>query len=107
MWKGLLLLVVLAGAGYLVYHVLAKGPPEERACERMAELCPGADGMVDECEKTLRDLDKAVGGKAAEKAAECTAESESCAEAMGCVGGSFMNTGAKEFLKGLERSLSK
>jgi len=112
--KGIFVLALLGGAGYIAYHFVFGGKAE-RACKRVAALC-GSKGLskraLKKCERVFSKLEnfskleKAGGKQNVERAEACIAKSESCASAMGCVVGAALGT-AGDFLEGVRKSLKK
>ena len=97
--------LVIAAVGYLIYR-WTRPSPEQKACEKVVDLCGGGKDGIAECLDTARTLKKAVGEKAVRQFNECNAESRTCADAVGCATGSALKSGAGEFLRGLERSIN-
>jgi hypothetical protein len=97
-------ILAVAVIGYLVYR-WTRATPERRGCAKVVELCGGGKKAVDQCVEGVNQAQKVVGEQAVERFASCTAESKTCAEAMGCVAGSAMQ-GIGGFLRGLDRAIN-
>ena len=93
MLKTLLLLIVLAVAGYFAYLHFLKPAPETRACLRLGELC-GKKDDANACERTFADLKKTAGDEALENTAACLAKAESCPAGLRCMAGLVGKAGA-------------
>jgi hypothetical protein len=106
--KKLLVIVVLAAAGYAVYAYVLR-PPEQRACGRLAELC-GLDpdgAQVLRCRQML-DAVKPSNAAAAAQFVTCVGDANSCGAAAGCASGVALSASAgfaKDFLSGLQKML--
>ncbi len=96
--------LVIGLIGYLVYR-WTRPSPERKACDRVVELCGGGKQAREQCADGVKQIKKAVGEKAVEQFAACTAESKSCADAMGCAAGTALKSGAGEILRGLDRAI--
>jgi hypothetical protein len=106
MWKAVLLLLVLGGAGFLVYWLL-RANPDEAACDRLADKCGFKGERIEQCKKAMTRVKDTLGDDAVKKIDECVADSKSCPEASGCVLGGVVKEGAGELLKGLDRALQQ
>ncbi len=112
----LLVLGLIGGGGFVAYRSLFV-PPEQRACDRLAQLCSSDDGTdktgaknTGRCEKAMLKLKETAGDKQLTAASECIDEADSCLKAAGCLFGAGIGA-MGEFLKGakeaLDRSLKK
>jgi hypothetical protein len=102
MKKLLVLIVLAAAAGVLVYRfVLAT--PEARVCSRLTELC-GEQG-ASSCESDFGKLRKALGPEALERTADCVGDSETCTEAVACMATGLLRDTVDQLGKGIERGL--
>jgi hypothetical protein len=106
--KKLLVLVVLAAAGYAAYAFVLR-PPAKRTCMRAAELC-GLDGSGTETEQCVQLLDslKKSNPASVEQVTTCIADAKSCGEAAGCASGAALTLGTgfvKGFLSGIQKSI--
>jgi hypothetical protein len=105
--KKLLVLVVLAVAGYAGYAYVVRRP-EKRACMRLAELC----GLDTGGEQTLRCSEMLVtlkksNAEGVARLATCVGDAKSCGEAAGCASGVMLSAGAsfaRDFLNGLQKT---
>jgi hypothetical protein len=104
MKKLLVLLVLAAVAGWLVYQYVLR-TPEARLCDRLAELC--GDAASSSCEHDFTKLRQTLGPASVERAADCMSESDSCPEALGCMGTGLLQEAARELTEGLERGLKR
>lgn len=103
MKKFLFWMVSLAIAGAIAWGVyMYVFTPEVTVCFRIGQLCEIDDeGVRDQCEATLSDMEP----KLVRQAAECVTEATTCAEATGCAVGLGLKTGAGAldgFIKGVE-----
>lgn len=62
------------------------GGRAKQACDRLEELC-GAMGKSPSCSSDLPDLKKQLGADSYDRMLTCTAEADSCPEALGCFAG--------------------
>ena len=100
----LIVLVLAAAAGALVYHfVLAT--PEARVCSRLTDLC-GEQG-ASSCESDFGKLRQALGTDALERTADCVDDSATCAEAVGCMASGLLRDGIEQLGKGIGRGLGQ
>ena len=108
--KKLLVIVVLAAAGYAAYAFVLR-PPAKRTCMRVADLC-GLDPRGDETEQCLQTLDslRKSNPSVVEQVTTCIADAKSCGEAVGCASGGVLTVGTgflKDFIGGLQKSINK
>ena len=106
--KKLVALVVLIGAGFLVYRYVITSAPE-RSCQRLARLCGDKSGGVESCVRGMTDLGK-TNKEAASKFDNCVADAKSCGEGAGClVGAGFSAAGGvlSDFMKGIGHAIGK
>ena len=106
-FKTLLILAVLAGAGYGAYLLFWRNSPRA-SCAKVATLCGGPSGKSaqQKCEALFPRLERAAGREQVDKTHRCLRNSESCAAALGCVIGASLGA-AGEFVKGLQHALGK
>jgi hypothetical protein len=106
--KKLLVLVVLATAGYAAYAFVLRSPAK-RTCMRTADLC-GLDPRGRETEQCLQMFDslKKSNPSSVEQVTTCIADAKSCGEAAGCASGVALTIGTsfmKDFMSGLQKSI--
>jgi hypothetical protein len=100
--------LTLAGLGTGVAYAYATATPEKRICRDLDKLC-GGRGSVARCEADFAEIEKALGPDALERMAECTDDSDSCADAVGCVAGGSVTGVAhivSQFSQGFDRALN-
>jgi hypothetical protein len=105
--KKLVILLVLAAAGYAAYAFVLR-PPTKRTCMRAADLC-GLDPRGKETDQCVQMLDslKQSNPAGVDKLTSCMGDAKSCGEAVGCASGVALTVGAgfaKDFLNGLQKS---
>ncbi len=101
---GIVVLALLAGVGYAVYH-FAFSTSSERACGRRAGLC--SPEAVKKCEAAFAKFEEMSGAKATESMKRldaCLGQSTTCPAALGCLVRAGLGA-AGEFLDGLKRVL--
>jgi hypothetical protein len=104
--KRLFFLLLLAGAGYLVYRYYITRA-EGASCHRLAELCGHKGSEIDKCVDDVRELGKA-NKEAVAKFNSCVADAKSCGEGAGCLVGAGFGAAGKmfeDFLKGVGKAL--
>jgi hypothetical protein len=104
--KKLLVVLVLAGLGVVVYAKVFRSSPAEKTCAKLNDLCGGEKISADECTDGFADARKKFGDEAADRAVSCVADANSCMEAVGCVVGAGMRS-MEQFQRGVERGLGK
>jgi len=106
--KKLLVIVVLAVAGYAAYTFVLR-PPAKQTCMRTADLC-GLDPRGRETEQCMQMLEslKKSNPASVEQVMTCIADAKSCGEAAGCASGVALTVGTgfvKDFMNGLQKSI--
>ena len=98
------MLLVLVGLGAVVYVKVLRASPEQRACERLADLC-GKNKVADvgECTKELDEASGVLGAKYIDKASDCIDDATTCVEAIGCAVGAGQIL-LDEFQRGVDRA---
>jgi len=108
--KIIITLLLLGGDGYGGYYVYTHhlAPVEKRACERLHKLCSGDhfQAKLQNCEQTMKELEKLAGKEGAQKSMKCLADADSCAGGVGCLAGAGANA-IGEFLKGVQKAIGK
>jgi len=105
--KKLLVVLVLAGLGAVVYAKVFRKTPAERTCSKLADLCSAkADLDMGECRDGFAEARKMFGDDAVDRAVTCVADSTSCMEAVGCVMGAGMRS-FDQLQRGMERAYGK
>jgi hypothetical protein len=97
-------LLVVGLIGYLVYR-WTRPSPERKACAKVIDLCGGGKKEIEQCVDGMTRVKKAVGAQGIDHFVECTADSKSCADAMGCGIGSAMKIGVEDILHGVDRAI--
>src|SRR5215831_17476994 len=106
MLKALLLLLVLAVAGIIVY--VRFFAPDRRACSRLAELC-GPSTNIDACASHFSQLRRSS-SEAFQKLMSCLSDAKSCGQGTRCVlGAGFTATEhvVDDLIKGIGKALEK
>jgi len=105
--KKLLVVLVLAGLGVVVYAKVFRQTPAERTCSKLADLCSAKEKVdMGECRDGFAEARKMFGNDAVDRAVTCVADSNSCMEAVGCVVGAGMRS-FDQLQKGMERGFGK
>jgi predicted negative regulator of RcsB-dependent stress response len=101
----LLILALIAGAGWYAYNTWLR-PPERQACLRLAELCGSeGDAKLDQCEERLGKLEEATGEQAFGETVACVEQAETCIKATGCLAGGALR-GLGQFFEGMADSVT-
>jgi hypothetical protein len=88
--KKLLVLVLLAGGGFVGYRVWMT--PEKRACSRLAELCERPPAEAEACERESRPWMESLSTDERTRLGTCVSGATSCAGALGCFAGSGLRS---------------
>jgi len=104
--KTLLVVLVLAGLGVIVYAKVLRAAPAEKMCTKIDDLCGGEKIKPDECREGLAEAKKMFGEDAVDRALSCVDDAKSCMEAMGCVMGAGMRS-FDQLQRGFERGFGK
>ena len=95
--------LVLILAGYAGWTQLRNH--EDRACQRVADLCEYSEPQTAQCIERLQRLGKRAGDGPVADTVKCIAEANSCAQGKGCmVGGAIRGWGLR-FRDGLDGAL--
>lgn len=105
--KKLLVVLVLAGLGVVVYAKVFRQTPAERTCSKLVDLCAvqgqGKDKLdMGECRDGFAEARKMFGDDVVDRAVSCVADASSCMEAVGCVMGAGMRS-FDQLQRGMER----
>jgi hypothetical protein len=104
--KKLLVVLILAGLGVVVYAKVFRSGPTERMCTKVVDLCGDEKIKPDECREGVAEAKKMFGEEAVDRASSCVDDAKSCMEAMGCVMGAGMRS-FEQFQRGMERGFGK
>ena len=106
--KKLIALLVVVGAGFLVYRYVLTSAPE-RSCQRMATLCGGKSVGLERCVRGMTELGK-TNKEGVSKFEACVNDAKSCGEGAGCLVGAGFSAASgvlNDFMKGVGNALGK
>lgn len=104
--KKLLVVLVLAALGVVIYTKFVRATPAEQSCTKLDDLCGGEKLEPAECRKGFDDAKKLFGEEAVDRAISCIDDAQSCMEAAGCIAGAGMKS-LEQLERGFERGLGK
>jgi hypothetical protein len=104
--KKLLVVLVLAGLGVVVYAKVFRAVPAEKMCAKIDDLCGGEKIKPGECREGVAEARKVFGEDAIDRAISCVDDAKSCMEAVGCVMGAGMRS-FEQLQRGVERGFGK